>query len=210
MLPPEEAQLQLQAFAEAALAALAHASAAPGQQVPAIAGAPLRTPLPPEAATAAMQMDPLVDDAAPPAPTVPASIQPVFSGHRQSQEVPAANGGSNAHGGYGAQDLTASLPREGSPRTPVMASAAPDQQSAPEQAGTEQDEFARMQPSPAVRAGCMTERKKAPVEPFQPRKDFSLEAGLLHSACMSMPLWMLRRAEAMDLEHSEHCNNAWV
>ena len=195
VLPPEEAQLQLQAFAQAALVALARASAAPGQQVPAIAGAPLRTPVPPDtaAAAAAMQLDPLVDNAAPPPPPEPTSIQPVFSGHRQSQEVPAANGGSNAHEGYGAPDLEASLPREGSPQTPVMASAAPDQQGVPEQAGTEQDEFARMQPKPAVHAGCMTERMKAPVEPFQPRRDFSLEAGLLHSACTNTKMASSRR-----------------
>jgi hypothetical protein len=181
LLPPEEAQLQLQAFAQAALAALARASAAPGQQAPAIGGAPLRTPLPPEAA-AAMRLDPLMDSAAPPPPPEPASIQPVFGGPGQSQEVPAANGGSNSHEGDGALDLAASLPREGSPQTPVMASAAPDQQGAPEEAGMEQDEFARMRPNPAVRAGCMTERKKGPIEPFQPGRDFSPKAGLLHSA----------------------------
>lgn len=181
LLPPEEAQLQLQPFAQVALATLARGSAAPGQQVPATGGAPLRTPLPPEAA-AAMQLDPLTDSAAPPPPPEPASIQPVFGGPGPSQEAPAANGGSSAHEGDGVPDLAASLPGEGSPQTPVMASAAPEHQGAPEQAGAEQDEFARMRPNPAVRAGCVTEKKKTPIEPFEPGRDFSPEAGLLHSA----------------------------
>lgn len=164
MLAPAEAQLQLQPFAQAALAALTSAAAAPDQAAPDARGVPLRTALPTQAAAAMQHI--AAHEAAPPPPAEPVDGS---SAPDQAMEealplhAPESNGVAGPHEQGGALDLAASLPRE-SPQTPVMGGghAAPERAAAQAQPGAGGDHLASMHAGPAVHKGSKTGERLGP------------------------------------------------
>lgn len=189
LLPPEEAQLQLLPFAQAALSTLLRHSAAPGQPAlaPASSSAPLRTMLPPQAAaTVHATADKALHMSAPSLTTA----QPVnhSSAPGQSQEGPVPNGDTRGLQEDPAPDLAAALPTS-PPRTPILggtvhngpapltASAQPDSTVAGD------NHFANMCPAPSGRQGWRSEERPIPSALFShPAKHMhDGAAGVLHA-----------------------------
>ncbi len=186
LLPPAEAQLQLLPFAQAALAAHARTSAAPGQPAPSPGSASLRTPLPPQAAAAVHANA----DAALQGPVSAMTAQPVDQGSApgQSQDGAVPNGGTGVSQEGGALDLAAAVPT--SPlRTPVLGGtmhssvepvAAPAN---PDSSMADGNHFANMHSGPGVRQGWRSEERPVPSVAFgHSAKHMHGElAGVLHA-----------------------------
>ncbi len=186
LLPPEEAQLQLLPFAQAALAALARASSAPGQPAPAPSSAPLRTVLPPQAAASVHAS---ADEALHlSAPSLTAQPGHHISAPGDSGEGTLPNGDTGClHEGQ-APDLAAALPTS-PPRTPVLGGAVPNGSAPP--AGLENPDssaagdnhFANMHTAPSLRQGWRSEERPTPGVPYsQSAKHIHAGlAGVLHA-----------------------------
>ena len=187
LLPPEEAQLQLLPFAQAALSALLRHSAAPGQPALAPSSATLRTVLPPQAAaTVHATADQALHTSAPFLTTA----QPVSHSRApgQSQEGPVPNGDTGGLQEDPAPDLAAALPTS-PPCTPVLGGTvhdgpAPLAASAnPDSSATGDNHFTNMRPAPSGRQGWKSEERPIPSVLFShPAKHMhDGAAGLLHA-----------------------------
>ena len=182
LLPPEEAELQLLPFAQAALAALARASSAPGQPAP--SSAPLRTVLPPQAAaTVHASADQALHLSAPQIAAQP--MDHSSAGHSQEGALPNGNTAGLQEGH--APDLAAALPSS-PPRTPVLGGAVPNGSAPPagsanpDSSAAGDNHFANMHTAPSLRQGWRSEERPVPSEPFsQPTKLMHGVAGLLHA-----------------------------
>ncbi len=182
LLPPEEAQLQLLPFAQAALAALARASSAPGQLASAPSSAPLRTALPPQAAaTVHASADEALHLSA---PTLPPQPMDHSSAPGYSQEGTMPNGDTEV----GAPDLAAALPTS-PPHTPVLGGAVPNgsappaELAIPDNSVAGDNQFANMHSAPSLRQGWRSDERPVPSVPYsQTAKHIHANlAGVLHA-----------------------------